>query len=588
MNDKNPVDSSIRVRNAVILPDGSRPVPLGSGTITGLLGSGGMANVYEIWNSQLEVGRAIKLMHPNLSEDSKRHFQTEMKIMAELTHPNIVEIHSVGKWNDLPFIELELVDGPAISQLVEQKGALPIPVCTAVAILVTRALYYAHSKEYVIYGNKYRGIIHRDLKPSNIMISKDGKVKLMDFGIARPIEASLLTTDDSVMGTIQYLSPEQLDGKGADVRSDIYSFGTVLYEMLTGVKAFPQINMSKLMMCKIKNDYRPIENYDLKVPPPLRKLVHKCLMHDKKKRIQDTGTLLADLEKIHKNLTLEQPEDIVKKYISMREGEKYVPRYRKRVPWGFVAAAVCLVVAGFGLAGYLQPFFSRPGSESPVPKPQEMREKEKTPSTQPPAAPPRRPGEQKTSRPEPKPEPEKHIPLIDKLKSAYGTGDPVEAFARDVEAGNYTRALKACADISPEIAQSKKALIYRIRALSALNRTSEKQRLISAHSVDDAEFYLEKARTAFRNGSVSQTMELLNKSMHSPARFMDSRAARTERLYYQALCQSKLFDRNRNGETKKSAMDSWFEVKSALRSSPEHKYYKQAVSEMQRIGKAYE
>ncbi|MBD3345964.1 MAG: protein kinase [Chitinivibrionales bacterium] len=580
MNDNNIQDFSIRTRNAVILPDGTRPVPLGSGIITGLLGSGGMANVYEIWNSQLEVGRAVKLMHPNLSEDSKRHFQTEMKIMAELTHPNIVEIHSVGKWNDLPYIELELVDGPAVNELVNEKGALPITVCTAIGILVTRALSYAHNKEYVIYGNKYFGIVHRDLKPSNIMISKDGKVKLMDFGIARPIEASLLTTDDSVMGTIQYLSPEQLDGKGADVRSDIYSFGTVLYEMISGVKAFPQINMSKLMMCKVKNDYRPIENYDLKVPVTLKKLVHKCLMHEKKKRIQDSSLLLSELEKIHKSLTPETPEEIVKRFVSVRDGEKYIPRYRQRIPWGLAVSALFLIIAGIGLFSYFKPLIIKPEPvettpvvESPSPPPQEPEPVVEKPRTQ-----------KKPVQPEPEPELVPQLSLMDKLKAAYDTDDPVEVFVSDVDAGNYSRALKAGAGIPPQLAQNKKVLIYKIRALDALQRHKDKELLLLANSIDDAEFYLEKAKLAYKKGSISKTLELLNKSSHTPAQFDDSRKIRLEKLYYQALCNTKLFDQNKIQETKRTAMDSWFEVKSALRSSPEHKYYKQAVAEMQRIG----
>lgn len=246
---------------------------MGSGVITGILGVGGMANVYEIWNAQLEVGRAVKLLHPNYTEDTRQRFQTEIKITAKLHHPNIIEIHAVGQWNSLPFIEMERIDGETLEKILADRGALPLEVCTSVALLIGSALQYAHNQEYVIYGHQYHGVIHRDLKPSNIMVPANGVVKLMDFGIARPTDASIHTTDGAILGTMQYLSPEQLEGKEADIRTDIYALGTVLYEMVTGVKAFPEHNVSKLMLSKIKNDYKSIDQYMLKIPPRLRRVI---------------------------------------------------------------------------------------------------------------------------------------------------------------------------------------------------------------------------------------------------------------------------------------------------------------------------
>jgi serine/threonine-protein kinase len=197
---------------SVILPDGTLPLPLGSGSIAGLLGTGGMSNVYKIWTPQMETYRAVKLMKPPLSLESRHRFQTEIRIMAALSHPNIVEIHGVGEWNTLSYIEMEMIDGFTLAGIIAKKGALPIPVCTAIGLLVARALCYAHDREYVLYGKSYRGIIHRDLKPSNIMVANDGRVKLMDFGIARPVDASLMTVDGAIMGTVQYLAPEQIEG----------------------------------------------------------------------------------------------------------------------------------------------------------------------------------------------------------------------------------------------------------------------------------------------------------------------------------------------------------------------------------------
>jgi serine/threonine protein kinase len=134
-----------RVPHVMILPDGSKPDSLGSGTITSLLGVGGMSNVYEIWNSHLEMKRAVKLLHPNYSQESKQRFETEIKITAKLDHPNIVEIHAVGEWNGLPFIEMEKIEGVTLEKLVSDRGGLPFDVCTSIGIMMSRALRYAHN-----------------------------------------------------------------------------------------------------------------------------------------------------------------------------------------------------------------------------------------------------------------------------------------------------------------------------------------------------------------------------------------------------------------------------------------------------------
>ena len=190
-----------------MLPDGKEPIALASGTIAGILGTGGMARVYKIWNEKLEVFRAVKILLPTQQKDLKNRFETEVKITAKLHHPNIVEIYSVGEWNGLPYIEMELVEGDSLEAIIGRYGKLPFSVCSATAIFVARALVYAHGQEFLLYGKNYHGVIHRDLKPANIMISKSGEVKLMDFGIARPTEASLHTVEGNIVGTMQYLSP---------------------------------------------------------------------------------------------------------------------------------------------------------------------------------------------------------------------------------------------------------------------------------------------------------------------------------------------------------------------------------------------
>ena len=304
-----------------MLPTGNEPIPLGSGTIVSLLGSGGMARVYKIWNEKLEVFRATKILIPGQTE-LKNRFDTEAKITAKLHHPNIVEIYNVGDWNNLPYLEMEYIDGDSLEAFIAKYGVLPPSVCSSIAIFVARALAYAHCQEFLIYGKNYHGVVHRDLKPANIMIMLSGNVRLMDFGIARPTEASLHTVEGNIVGTMQYLSPEQLDGVDIDGRTDIYSFGAILYEMLTGTKTFPQDTITNLMKKKIMNEYRRFSDFDFNISPALSKISQKCLQIKKEDRFPNVEALLRELETVHRTLTSDPPGKVLKMFLNDPESVK--------------------------------------------------------------------------------------------------------------------------------------------------------------------------------------------------------------------------------------------------------------------------
>ncbi|MBN1982705.1 MAG: serine/threonine protein kinase [Chitinivibrionales bacterium] len=299
------------------LPAGDTPVPMGSGVIKGVLGCGGMARVYKIWNDKLEVFRAVKILLPTIQQDLTHRFETEAKITAQLNHQNIVEIYAVGDWYGLPFIEMELIEGKSLEALIAQRGKLPSSVVCAIGIQIAEALTYAHEKEYRIYGKNYHGIIHRDLKPANIMISSNGNIKLMDFGIARPAEVGLHTADGHIVGTLQYLSPEQLDGVNIDHRTDIYSLGTILYEMITGVKTFPQSTITNLMKMKANNLYRKFNEFDFRINPTLCRVIDKCLALKPQMRYDSAVSLAVDLRKIlRKKCSNELPDEHIQRFLA--------------------------------------------------------------------------------------------------------------------------------------------------------------------------------------------------------------------------------------------------------------------------------
>lgn len=293
-------------------------IRLGSGIIVKKISASGNSHVYKIWNSDLELFRAVKLCgDSNLMHDATNRFVTEAKIAAQLRHTNIIEVYNTGKWNNTPYIEMEFIDGYSIVQLQKLSGPLPVPVALAVSISIVRALIYAHHNEFRIGGKSYKGIIHRDLKPHNIMVSSSGVVKLLDFGIARPCDCSLYQTvaSDKIVGTIQYLSPEQMDGSELDFRSDIYSFGAVLYEMLSGKATFPLSTLSNIVKSKFSNTYTKFKELGIKLPKQLEELVYTCLEHDKMLRYASLELLLEKLEHVFADITSKTLDETLRNFI---------------------------------------------------------------------------------------------------------------------------------------------------------------------------------------------------------------------------------------------------------------------------------
>jgi serine/threonine protein kinase len=592
--------SKSEILKNLTLPDGTQPLPLGSGSIAALLGIGGMSNVYKIWNPQLEQHRAVKLMKPDLSPDSRQRFQTEIKITAALSHPNIIEIHSVGEWNTLSFIEMEFIDGATLSDIIDKHGALPIEVCVALGILMARALVYAHDKEYVLYGKTYHGLIHRDLKPSNIMIANDGRVKLMDFGIARPVETSLMTLDGEVMGTMQYLAPEQIDGKNVGVAADLFALGAILYETITGSKAFPQKNLSQLMSAKTANIFMPLRFCKQRIPKRLKYLVGKCMHLDPQKRHDSAVALLEALNTIYCDLTDESPELVITHFMQSESVKRIVYSFRRKLPAVSIAAAVTIALAtGIGI-GFMITRAIRvpeiaiaaapPSTAIPEPAPTAARTLPEsvivTPITVDRSAKPRthaaESGRVFASKAPAINKPSS--PYLDALKSSTGLTDPLEIMAREATAGNHSGVLNIYRGLPPALANGITARILRLRALFALGKRVEVAQVFLEPAINDGEFYQLKARYLINKGEIGEALLFLDKSITVSAAQIDATVLRHDYLYYRALCLSRLFERSPAEEYRKNALGAWFEVKNSLRKNPDHAYFRRAVSEMQKIG----
>ncbi len=251
------------------------------------IGTGGMSDVYKAKCHKLNRFVAIKVLKKEFSEDTNfvSKFRIEAQSAAGLIHPNIVNVYDVGEENGIHYIVMELVEGITLKRYIEKKGKLASKEAVSIAIQVAQGIEAAHSHH----------IVHRDIKPQNIIISKEGKVKVTDFGIARA--ASSQTISSSAMGSVHYISPEQARGGYSDEKSDIYSFGITLYEMLTGTVPFDGDTTVAVAVQHIQDEIVPPSKVVDGIPISVDKIVMKCTQKKTDRRYQNVTDLIADLKK---------------------------------------------------------------------------------------------------------------------------------------------------------------------------------------------------------------------------------------------------------------------------------------------------
>jgi serine/threonine protein kinase/tetratricopeptide (TPR) repeat protein len=257
------------------------------------LGEGGMGVVYKAHDTKLDRAVALKFLPHYLTSDAgeKERFYHEARAASALMHPNVAVIFEIDEFENQVFLSMELVDGKTLKKFVDQDS-LPMRKVLDVAIQAAEGLAAAHEK----------GVVHRDIKSDNIMITPKGQVKIMDFGLAKVKGATKLTKAGSTLGTAAYMSPEQAQGEEVDHRSDIFSFGVVLYELLTTKLPFRGEHQAALMYSLIHEEPQPIARFNEKVTPDLERIVLKALAKEKDERYQHVDDMLADLRRERKNL----------------------------------------------------------------------------------------------------------------------------------------------------------------------------------------------------------------------------------------------------------------------------------------------
>ena len=305
------------------------------------IGEGGMANVYLAHDTILDRNVAVKILRGNLAKDEKfiKKFQREANSAATILHPNVVEMYDVGKDDDNYFIVMEYIDGQTLKNLIKKRGSLTLPEVIDIMIQLTSAIECAHDKY----------IIHRDIKPQNILMLDDGTVKVTDFGIATVTNANELTETNSVMGSVHYLPPESANGSGATIRSDIYSLGILMFELLTGKVPFKGDNAVEVAIKQLKEPIPSVTKINPEIPQSVENIILRACAKNPKNRYKNVTEMRNDIENCTKEenanvrrFVYQYPEndleetknlDDIKEFVRVErkeESEDFMPKPKKK------------------------------------------------------------------------------------------------------------------------------------------------------------------------------------------------------------------------------------------------------------------
>src|SRR5579863_9505209 len=313
---------------------------LGPFEILSAIGAGGMGEVYRARDTRLNRIVAIKVLPAHLADRSelRERFEREARTVANLNHPHICVLHDIGQQDGIDYLVMEYLEGETLAERLK-KGPLPIAQVLQYAIEISDALDKSHRK----------GITHRDLKPGNIMLAKSG-TKLLDFGLAKlkaaptasplsqlPTANDAITEKGTILGTLQYMAPEQLEAKEADARTDIFAFGVVVYEMATGKKAFAGKSQASVISAIMSSDPQPISSLQPMTPPALDRLVKKCLSKEPEKRWQAASDVCDELKWIVEQEQSPQSAAATPELVPQKARQKFV--------WAAVALALVAAAA---------------------------------------------------------------------------------------------------------------------------------------------------------------------------------------------------------------------------------------------------
>jgi eukaryotic-like serine/threonine-protein kinase len=310
-----------------------------------LVGSGGMSSVYRAHDRLLERSVALKILHEQFTrdEDYVERFRREARSVAQLTHPNIVTVIDRGEQDGRQFIVFEYLDGMNLKELVDRDGPLPVSEAIELALQVARGLAFAHDQ----------GLVHRDVKPQNVLLDSDGRAKVTDFGIARSLDVDGMTITGTIMGTSNYIAPEQARGQPVDEQTDVYSLGCVLYELLAGEVPYDGDNFVTVAMRHVNDPVPSVRELRPDVPPRLDAAIRRAMAKDGSDRFASMAGFAAELEACAVEANGGEGATMIVPAAPRRARPARPRRRRSRAIWPLVLLGVGLAALAGGVAGAL-------------------------------------------------------------------------------------------------------------------------------------------------------------------------------------------------------------------------------------------
>jgi eukaryotic-like serine/threonine-protein kinase len=323
-----------------------------------LLGAGGMGVVYQAWDAALEEPVALKIIRPEITADPEnareleRRFKRELQLARQVSHKNVVRIHDLGEMDGITYLSMAYVEGADLHTVLRREGRIPVPRALALGRQIAAGLAAAHEA----------GVVHRDLKPANIVVDDADRACIMDFGIARSVAAEAATQAGVVVGTLEYMSPEQAQGQPADTRSDIYAFGLILYDLLLGRRAEAARNPTAELMLRLRDAPRPVRSVDPSIPEPLEHLLTSCLAPRPEDRFQSSAELVRALQALDDEGRLRSGATEVRPAVS-RWSRWQPSRWPARRRWTVAAVAL---LAALGVTALIGGYLARRGLPAPA------------------------------------------------------------------------------------------------------------------------------------------------------------------------------------------------------------------------------